>query len=146
VGLEAIRLVGLRGRFTPQTTNEIPALWGRFAPRMASVPGRIDPRTSYGVCEAKGDALEYTACVEVASLGGTPDGLVGFEVPAGTYAVFTHEGPVADIGKTWDAIHDRRLREAGLEKEPGADFERYDVRWDPKTASGPVDVFVRVRR
>jgi AraC family transcriptional regulator len=146
VRLEALRLVGARGRFTRETQDEIPTVWARFAPRMGTVPGRVDPRTSYGVCEVVDGALDYTACVEVDSLERVPEGLVGFEVPEGVYAVFTHEGPIAGIGRTWDLIHGRWLREAGLVKEAGADFERYDVRWDPATASGPVDVFVRVRR
>jgi AraC family transcriptional regulator len=146
-----MRLVGMRGRFTKETTREIPGLWGRFAPRMASVPGRVDANASYGACrmapaDAEGpSAFEYAACVEVSSLDRVPDGMVGFAVPAATYAVFTHTGPIATIGETWDAIHERWLAEAGLESAGSWDFERYDERWDPRTASGPVDVHVAVK-
>ena len=148
----AFHVVGMTGRFTPETMREIPTLWGRFAPRMAGVPGRTKPGTSHGVCrmaEAGARepwALDYTACVEVASLGKVPEGMVGFTIPKGTYAVFTHVGPIHRIGETWDAIHHTWLPEAGLEKVPGtADYETYDERWDPRTADGPVDIHVAVR-
>jgi AraC family transcriptional regulator len=147
----AFPVVGMTGRFTRETIRQIPELWGRFAPRMGAVPGRTDPRTSYGVCRAvaqgEGGAfvLEYTACVEVASLAKVPEGMVGFTIPKATYAVFTHTGPIHRIGETWDAIHMRWLREAGLAATGGHDFERYDERWDPRTADGPVDIHVAVR-
>jgi AraC family transcriptional regulator len=149
VRMPALHLVGMRGLFPRETTSEIPALWGRFAPRMASVPRRTSPGTSYGVCalakDARGgDALEYTACVEADALAPAPEGMVAFTLPAATYAVFAHTGPIAGIGATWDAIHHRLLAEAGLTKAPAPDFERYDERWDPRTASGPVDIHVAV--
>lgn len=148
----AFHVVGLSGRFTPETTKDIPRLWGRFAPVMATVPGRTRMDTSYGMCldDEKGErgapALEYTACVEVKSLAAVPKGMVGFTVPAGTYAVFTHTGPISEIGKTWDAIHHEWLRAAGLEKGAGPDYEAYDPRWDARTGTGPVDIYVPVRK
>jgi AraC family transcriptional regulator len=148
----AMHVVGLAGRFTPATMGQIGAMWGRFAPQIASIAGRRGIGTSYGVClpdpiGARGEpALEYTACVEVASLDAMPKGMVGFTVPAGRYAVFTHTGPIHTIGTTWDAIHERWLPEAGLVKAPGPDFETYDARWDPRTGEGPVDIYVPIQR
>jgi AraC family transcriptional regulator len=152
----ALHLVGMRGRFARDTTSQIPALsqipelWGRFAPRMAGIAGRRDRETSYGVCAAgkdeRGvDALEYTAAVEVEALTPPPADMVSMTLPAATYAVFTHTGPIAGIGATWDAIHDRWLPAAGLTKTDAPDFETYDERWDPATGTGPVDIYVPIR-
>ena len=150
VSLPALHLVGMRGRFTKETTSEIPALWGRFAPRMGSVPRRVAPDVCYGVCalakdEAGAPVLEYTACVEADSMAPVPEGMVALTLPPATYAVFTHTGPIGGIGATWDAIHHRWLAESGLAKEEAPDFERYDARWDPRTGEGPVDIHVAVR-
>ena len=141
----ALHLVGMRGRFTRETTHEIPALWGRFAPRMGQVPRRREPGVSYGVCAAThGDAFEYTACVEADALAAAPEGMVGLTLAPATYAVFTHSGPIREIGATWAAIHDRWLPAVGLRKASAPDFERYDERWDPATGEGPVDIYVSV--
>ncbi len=146
----AFHVVGMTGRFLPETMGEIAAMWGAFAPRMASIPGVKRLGTSYGVCRcappsaAGPSALEYTACVEVAAPAKPPAGMVAFTIPAATYAVFTHTGPIQAIGQTWDAIHQRWLREAGLEKAGDLDFEVYDERWDPRTGEGPVDIHVPV--
>jgi AraC family transcriptional regulator len=146
----ALHLVGMRGRFTRETTSEIPALWGRFVPRMGAVPRRRAPDTSYGVCAAVTDGsgtpyLEYTACVETDAMAPVPEGMTAFTLPAATYAVFTHTGPIGKIGATWDAIHHGGVAAAGLVKAEGYDFEQYDARWDPKTGEGPVDIHVAIR-
>ena len=150
VELPAFHVVGLSGRFTPETTKDIPQLWAKFGPRMMHVPGLRKPGTSYGLCVAdpqgeKGPpALEYTAAVEVASLTHVPEGMVGMTVPAGTYAVFTHTGPIDGIGKTWDSIYSSWLPSSGLQKRSAPEFEKYDERWDVRTRSGPVDIHIPV--
>jgi AraC family transcriptional regulator len=147
----AFRVVGMTGRFTAATTSGIPALWGRFAPRMASVPGRVG-RESYGVCQAErggrpGEgSFDYTAGVAVELSAPVPAGMVAIDVPANRYAVFTHTGSIAGIGRTMDDIWQRWLPASGLRVADGPDFEVYDDRWDPATASGPVDVYVPVHR
>ena len=147
----ATSYVGMSGRFTPETMSKVPALWGQFAPRMPTVPDRSESAVCYGLCLAdpKGErgapALEYTAAVAVRSLGAVPGGMVGVDVPATTYAVFTHDGPIQEIGRTWDAIHQSGLAAAKLTPAGGLEFERYDERWDPHTGRGPVDIYVPVR-
>lgn len=154
VELPAFHVVGMSGRFTPETTKDIPKLWEKFGPRMMQVPGIRRPGTSYGLCVAdpKGEkgppALEYTAAVEVASLAQVPDGMVGMTVPAGAYAVFTHTGPIDGIGKTWDSIYSdwlpAWLPANGSQRRSAPEFEKYDERWDVRTRSGPVDIHIPI--
>ena len=146
----SFHVVGLQGRYTPETTSQIAALWGRFAPQMATIPGRRG-MNSFGTCHPDtcgtvgNPAFEYTACVAVDSLARVPAGLIGFTIPAGRFAVFTHEGAISRIGATFDAIFCRWLPEAGLERADGYDYELYDERFDPHTGTGDVDIFVPVR-
>jgi AraC family transcriptional regulator len=143
----AMHLVGVRGLFTPATIPEIPALWGRFVPRMDEIPGQTCDVT-YGVCQdaANGEGtFAYTAAVEVEAPGDAPAGMVGFTIPAGTWAVFTHEGHISKISETFDAIARTGLSTAGLERASNVDIEVYDDRWDPATGTGDVDIYVSVK-
>ncbi len=145
----AFHVVGMTGRFTPAQIPEIPALWSRFVPRMGTIPG-MKGWCCYGACrpDEEGErgppALEYTACVEVDSLDRIPDGMVGFTIPAATYARFTHQGHIKTIGATFDAIFQEWLPKSGLVPTDGYEFEYYDDRWDPATELGDVDIFIPV--
>lgn len=147
VARPAIRLVGVKGLFTPATMPEIPALWAKFVPRMDEIEGQTSDVT-YGVCEEAANGpgtFAYTAAVEVDAIRDVPEGMVGFEVPAGTWAVFTHTGHISRISETFDAIAATWLAAAGLERAANVDFEVYDDRWDPATGVGDVDIYVSVK-
>ena len=145
VQLGPLHLVGLRGVFTPATIPQIPALWGQFVPRIAEIKNRR-PDATFGTCRMiPTRELEYTAAVEVTQPGPAPQGMTAYTLPAGAFVVFTHEGHIKDIGKTWDLIWDRWMKEAGHRHRDGEhDFERYDSRWNPETGEGPVDIHIAV--
>ena len=143
----AIHLVGVRHVFTPATMAEIPALWGRFVPRLDEIEDQTCDVT-YGVCQEAVNGpgtFAYTAAVEVDAPGEVPDGMVGFTIPAGTWAVFTHEGHISKISETFDAISKTGLSAAALERAANVDLEVYDDRFDPATGMGAVDIYVSVR-
>ena len=145
---EAFHVVGMRGLFTPATMSQIPAIWGRFVPRMGEIEGRIGEVT-YGVCEDEANGkgtFAYTACMEVESLARVPEGMVGLTVPAGTWAVFTHRGHISKITETFDAIFTTGLAAANLERAGALDLEVYDEAWDPDTGMGDVPIHIPVRR
>jgi AraC family transcriptional regulator len=148
---EAFRVVGLEGFFTPAKIPEIPALWGRFGPRIGGIAGRQGTEC-YGLCQGEvpgpdgTPTLWYMAASRVAPGTPAPEGLTARTVPAGTYAVFTHEGHVSAIGGTFDAIFHEWLPAAGLVPLPAPGWERYDERWDPRSGTGPVDIYVPVER
>lgn len=83
--------------------------------------------------------------VEVADLAAIQPPLGRMRVPAQRYAVFTHEGPVAAIRDTWDAIWQDWLPRCGCEAADTPDFERYDERFDPATGSGVVEIWFPIR-
>ena len=146
----AFHVLGLEDRFTKATTKDIPALWGRFVPRMGEVVG-CDGDVTYGVCRAttpNPDAESpflYAVCVEVPALGTIPPDWVGFTIPANTYAVFTHHGHISAIGETIEAIWGQALEDAGLTHVQAPDFEVYDERWDAETGMGDVDIWIPIQ-
>ncbi len=79
---------------------------------------------TYGLClpsdDPERDTFTYVAAVAVDALDAIPDGMVGVQVPAADYAVFSHDG--------------------------GIDFEYYDQRFDPQTGTGAFFIHVPIRR
>lgn len=93
--------------------GEIPAMWdGEFIPRLGELGPLMAGHELYGVARAlpgpwTGE-YEYLACAPVTSLEGLPDGMVGWELPAGTYAMAPCND-VPDIGRVHGYIRDEWL-------------------------------------
>lgn len=141
-----LRLAGLTGRYTPETAVGIPAQWQRFAPWLGRVPGQVG-RDTFGVCtDMQGEGFGYVSAVEVASLDGLRPELTAVEIPARRYAVFAHRGPVSTLCQTLDAILRDGPAAAGCAFAAAGSgacfFERYGDAFDPKTASGLVEIWV----
>ncbi|HEY3266521.1 MAG TPA: GyrI-like domain-containing protein [Armatimonadota bacterium] len=121
------------------------ALWGRFSPRIHEAP---DPCGAdyYGVCrEFRSDgAYQYVAGIQVGSLDAIPAGMIGFEVPAATYAVFEVEG-LEEIGKTWRAVYEEWLPSSGYQCSDAPCFELYPSDFDPAAGRAGVKLFQPLR-
>jgi AraC family transcriptional regulator len=91
--------------------GEIPAMWDQFLPRAGEIVRDPAHLAAYGIARAlpnseEGSLFEYLAGAEVASLDNLPQGMVGWKIPALTYAVLpAHD--VAGIGP----VNDYFLRE-----------------------------------
>ena len=141
----AFRVAGLRRRFARDEMAAIPALWAEFQPHLGAIEGQRG-KAAYGLCLPSKDvsAIEYMACVEVAP-GAQPDGLETRDVPAARYAVFEHHGHVSEIRRTFAAIFDHGITDAGLEYAGGAEFEYYSDSFDPRTGAGVVEIWTPVK-
>jgi AraC family transcriptional regulator len=133
-------VVGLEGSIigsqSPDATNSevLPRLWRQFYYRLAEVRHWIESGGLYGVMywrpegqRSHPDELQYIAGAPVTSAEDVPNGMVHYEVPATTNAVFTHRGPIGKIGETVRYI-DRVWAPASEFKHSGIDIERYDTR------------------
>jgi len=150
VDLPEFTVVGLSGKFVVGKTEGIPALWGDLCGRWER-DGCAFPRVSYGLCfdesdGAQGEAVpfSYLAGFAADDVEKTPDGLESRSLPANHYAVFTHHGPVMGIGDTYGKIFGTWLPQSGYRRAEGPDFELYDERFDEKTMSGEVDIYLPV--
>jgi predicted transcriptional regulator YdeE len=153
---EQLTVVGVGGPFitalAPESNNTeaIPSLWHAFLARQQEIPNRIEGPT-YGVCfpptteeQANRNECHYVAAAPVSSAGVVPAGMEAHEIPAATYAVFTHRGPVDSIAETMKGIYSEWLPSSQYERAAGADLEAYDNRFTNGDDS-ELEIWVPVR-
>jgi predicted transcriptional regulator YdeE/DNA-binding transcriptional MerR regulator len=111
--------------------REIPAMWGTFMQRQREIKHVApSPHGNYGICRANSQGLvDYIAALPVTSLDDVPEGMIGYEVPQQTYAVFEAHGLI-DIPATFDHILHAWLPSSGYEWGNGPDFEYYAPEWE----------------
>jgi AraC family transcriptional regulator len=145
-GRESIVVAGLTERYTPLTKVQIPVLWQRFVPWLGDIPERAGEET-FGVCFNYGTdgSFGYLAGVRVTEAVSLPTELTAIEIPAATYAVFAHTGPVSTIGATWQAIFHQWLPASGCTLEGEPNFELYTDQFDPRTGTGLVEIWVPLK-
>ena len=147
---KALRIAGLRERYTSETMKNIPELWSRFGPHIGKIPGQVG-RIAYGLCfnGLSPDGIDYLAGVEVSSSSGLPGEFSVAAIPAQKYAVFPHREHVSKLRETLDAI-DKWLPGSGLEvacadAEAPNFFERYSEEFDPRSGMGGMEVWIPIK-
>lgn len=161
VARDAFHVVGIAERYEMGKQWGIPEQWGRFVPRIEEIPHR-DVHRTYGVCvcepkdaadapcASSGDAAKpsffrYLACAEATRIADAlPAGMVGFTVPGGTFAVFTHRGKITGISATIQAAWGGGLAAAGLTPTGAPDFELYDERFKGGGDDSVVEIWIPV--
>jgi predicted transcriptional regulator YdeE/DNA-binding transcriptional MerR regulator len=111
--------------------QEIPAMWRVFMQRQKEIKHCApSPHGNYGICRPNPQGLvDYIAALPVTSLDGIPGGMIGYEVPKQTYAVFEAHG-LSDITATYDRINRNWLPGSGYTWGSGPDFEYYPPEWE----------------
>ena len=146
VGLEAPFIHGL----SPETTNfkVIPPLWEQFLHRAREVPHRMGS-AMYGIITALPESershpheLQYLAGVAVSAAAMLPPGMISRTVPAGTFVVFVHRGPIRKIAETVTDIYRRWLPQSGYEQAQVADVEFYDQRFHPDREDSEMEYWI----
>ena len=132
-------LVGLKTGFYSvdseknNIAEKLPPLWNAFLQRMGEIKNVV-PGMCYGVVRQtpeQADQLEYYAAVEVTTPGTVPENMAGIELPAATYAKFTHKGNVKNINNTVNYIYSSWLLQSGMRHTYGADLEFYGAEYHP---------------
>jgi AraC family transcriptional regulator len=153
----ALKLVGVSVHYDAQDGDAFAKQWQSFIPLLGTIPSRVGAET-YAVLIGSfgGDAgFEYIEGVEVSDFDKVPARLRRLEVPAQRYAVFVHEGHVSGIRETMYTVKKEwlpKMMVAGrtdTSKEGGNQpdfFERYGRDFDPKTASGKIELWVPLKR
>jgi AraC family transcriptional regulator len=125
--LAPMRLVFLR-HMGPY--GEVGATWGKLM-MWAGMRGLLGPGMKMiGIVHddpevTPADKIRYDAAVAV-TRPVEPQGDFGtMELPGGTYAVFTHRGPYAGLGKTYRAIYGGWLPTSGRQLRDTPAFEQY---------------------
>jgi AraC family transcriptional regulator len=139
-------IAGLGARYTFATNQGIPAQWQRFTPYIGHVPRQVGSVT-YGLCCNFDDdgSFEYVTGVEVSSFSDLPDGFSSIRVPAQKYAIFTHREHISTMRRTAYTVWNKWFPESDYRTADAPNFERYDERFDPRTGTGAVEVWVPVK-
>lgn len=136
---ERMQLVGVKTEFYSvdseknNMADKLPLLWDEFVPRMEEIQHKVSG-LAYGVIQQtkeKTDLLEYYAAVEVSDINDLPEGMVSVEIPASTYAKFTHKGNVASINNTVNYVYSSWLMQSDKRHTYGADLEIYGEEYIP---------------
>jgi AraC family transcriptional regulator len=144
--------IGIASFYKISETGKIPELWDEFAAREDEPSDRVGNHW-FGICDMPEDIPEdfdfrYVASVEVSgSCSVIPEGMVKCSLPAHDYAVFTHKGPITEIGKTFDYIHEEWLPES--EYVPCGEFEFYGDNFnceDPMDKNSEVDLYIAISK
>lgn len=154
VALDGFRIAGLKQHLAQGQNQDIPDLWGRL---MAMAPGfkNVELGEAYGVCantDATTGEFDYYAAVKVTGASKVPPELEHLDIPAQTYAVFTHKvknpNLSQDLPPTFQYIWGTWLPNSGYDHAGGPDFEFYDARFTPNGPNGPageIDIYVPVK-
>ena len=108
------------------------SLWNGFGPRMAEIKDGT-PSICYGAMDNYSEAtgeFDYLAACEVKSAAAVPAGMVSWNIPAQTYAVFPSTLP--QIGEAWMTAYQQWLPQSGYKRAAGPEFELYDEKFNPQ--------------
>ena len=114
---------------------DIKSLWNGFGPRMAEIKDG-DPNVCYGAMDNYSEAtgeFDYLAACEAKSAAALPAGMVSWNIPAQTYAVFSCTLP--QVGEAWMAAYQQWLPTSGYQRAAGPEFELYDEKFNPQDAA-----------
>jgi predicted transcriptional regulator YdeE len=141
----AMSLVGLVKRSTPGS-SELPQLWEKFGPRMASIPQQVNPAVSYGVCrdmDMQTNEFDYLAAVETEAGAPVPEGMVRWEVAGGLFALIP--ATLTTIGDAY-GLSETLIPQAGYRRSAGFDYELYDERFDPADPDAVLYICIPVEK
>ncbi len=112
--------------------NEIPRLWGELWGRKDEIGGKVAAAAACGVLGNKDPEtgeFDYLAGFEVETGAGIPEGMVLWEVPEQTYAVFRCTLP--EVKETFRFIFRTWLPQSAYEIAEGPELELYGGDFDP---------------
>ncbi len=143
VSKPAMTLVGLQvhGKLAGM---DLQTLWTQFGPRMAEIKGG-NSNICYGAMDHYSEAtgeFDYLAACEATDDGPAPDGMVNWNIPTRTYAVFACTLP--QIGEAWATAYQQWLPTSGYQRAAGPELEVYDEKFNPQDAASTLYLYVPI--
>ncbi|MGC4007412.1 MAG: GyrI-like domain-containing protein [Pirellulales bacterium] len=139
-------VAGLNRTYDMNTRVQIPQQWERFAGYFGKIPTQIGTTTFGVVWNNKPDCVfDYLTCAEVQDAAGLPTEFTRLTLPAGRFVVVTHSGPIAKYPETLAKIWTNWIPESGLFVDDRPCVEVYDERFDPRTGTGDVDLWIPLK-
>lgn len=141
----AFTAVGMLVRTTPGNPNMM-QLWQDFGGQVQRVRGQANPGLFYGAMhnyDMQTGQFDYLAAVEVEAGQEAPEGMVVWQVPAQTYAVF--ETTLPEIGPAYEYIYGPWIAGADFERTDGPEFELYGEEFNPEDPSSKMHIYIPVQ-
>jgi predicted transcriptional regulator YdeE len=142
----AFKVIGMKYHGTAQE-NEIPQLWVNFMGRWNEIQHRVDTLLSYGVTTSfdfVSREFDYIACIPVEEIAEIPDGMVGIEIPEGTYAEFTTTIPT--MMESYKYANDKWLPQSGYVRDYRPEFEEYPGEFNPDDPESRFRFYVPIKK
>lgn len=146
VSRPAFKLAGMSMRAKP-ADPQIGQLWGKFGPHMGDFKHAAERDVAYGAMDhfdAQMTGFDYLAAVEVTSDKDLPAGMVVWEIPAQTYAVYPCTLPT--IPEAYHYVYGTWLQKSGYRRAPGPEFEYYPAEFNPDDPSSRLDIYVPIEK
>jgi AraC family transcriptional regulator len=140
-------VAGLGGRYTFESSKNIPALWQRFGPHLGHVPGQVRAKgVTFGVSYNMDDSgFDYMAGVEVSDFDKLPAEFARLRIAPQRYAVFTHREHISSMRSVIMTIWRRWLPESEYEAADAPNFERYGEEFDGRTGLGGFQLWIPIK-
>lgn len=151
VNREPMLLTGLRDTMCENFAEEIPLLWQKFIGMLDLVSHKVD-RNCYGLCmkeTQESPGFYYMACCEVSDFVNLSAALSPVILPSHCYAVFKHEGHVAQLKESVYAIFDDWLPASDYQLAQQSahclhHLEKYSEQFNPESGMGGMEIWVPV--
>jgi AraC family transcriptional regulator len=145
---EPLLIAGLGGRYSHQTSKNIPALWQRLQPYLGHVPGQVRAKgAAFGVCHNMDDDgnFDYLAGVEVSGFSDLPGEFARLRISAQRYAIFTHREHVSTIQSVCMTIWTKWLPESPYQAADAPFLEHYGEEFDGRTGMGGYEIWLPLK-
>ena len=123
-------------------------LWDEFRPRIDEVKNKKNPTRMVGIYKQRKNypnRFAYIASVEVSTLSDIPKGMIPKIINGSKYAIFTYQGELCDIDKTYDYIYDEWLPESDFdENKNGDNLEIFNIDF-PEENNSDVDIYIAIK-
>ena len=147
VDSDAMIIVGLKKRYSDETSAQIPAQWQAFQPHIGNVNNQKG-NVAFGVmCNSDDEGnIDYLTGVEVSQYSEAVKELDGLRVSPQTYAIFKHDGHVSEVRRTWKTIFGEWLPNASCKLVDAPQLERYGEAFDPQSGVGDIEIWIPVTK
>lgn len=126
--------------------GEIPQMWRQFGPRIGEIKHQVKHGVAYGVMGNYDHSMgefDYVAGVEVDSVADIPEGMVSWEIPEQTYAVFSF--PFAALREAYQYAYKTWLPVSDYQYADGPEFEFYPEEFNPDDENSKMALYVPIK-
>jgi len=140
-------VAGMQGTMHHGEMHNIIALWKQFMPNKFKITNSVNEELIalqyYGDFSDTSKPYEIMACTEVKDLNHIPEGLIGFTIPEGEYAVFVLNG--MDAGGLYRKILGEWLPSSGYEIDDRPHFQVMGKKYINGSEKSEEDFYIPIK-